>query len=74
MDKKAMLQAMIDTAWLNYNELHEAEAATGYDDAMDGFERKEAEGYAMGLEEAFALIFEEAPVPTVAPNYYPEEA
>lgn len=73
MDKKAMLQAMIDTAWLNYNELHEAEAATGYDDAMDGFERKEAEGYAMGLEEAFALIFEEAPTPTIAPNYYPEE-
>lgn len=25
MDKKAMLQAMIDTAWTNYNELHEAE-------------------------------------------------
>ena len=59
MDKKAMLQAMIDTAWTNYNELHEAEAETGYDDAMDGFERKEAEGYALGLEAAYHLVYDE---------------
>lgn len=73
MDKQKMLQAMIDTAWTNYNELHEAEAATGYDDAMDGFERKEAEGFALGLEEAYALIFGVAATTNVEPNYYPDE-
>lgn len=74
MDKKQMLQAMIDTAWVNYNELHEAEAATGYDDAMDGFERKEAEGFAMGLEEAFALIYDEPAKQNIEPDFHPEEA
>jgi len=59
-DKKIELQKKIDEAWVIYNELHEAEADTGYADAMDGFERKEAEGFAMGLESAYYIIFNEA--------------
>lgn len=59
MDKKKQLQAMIDSAWSEYVDLHKAEIESGYDDAMDGFERKEAEGYAMGLEAAYFLIYDE---------------
>lgn len=50
---------MIDKAWDEYVSLHKAEIESGYDDAMDGFERKEAEGYAMGLESAYQLVFDE---------------
>jgi hypothetical protein len=59
MDIKQKLQEMIDKAWQDYNELLEAEIETGYDDAMDGFERKEAEGYALGLEAAYLVFFNE---------------
>lgn len=57
--KKTKLQNMIDEAWEEYVSLHQAEIESGYDDAMDGFDRKEAEGYAMGLESAYQLIFDE---------------
>lgn len=59
MTPKEMLQHQIDKAWAEYVELHKAEIESGYDDAMDGFERKEAEGYAMGLEAAYSLLFNE---------------
>ncbi len=50
---------MIDDAWNVYVELHKAEIESGYDDAMDGFERKEAEGYAFGLEAAYTFLYNE---------------
>jgi len=57
MTPQEMLRSAIDKAWQEYVEIHKAEIESGYDDAMDGFERKEAEGYAMGLEAAYMLIF-----------------
>lgn len=59
MDIKDKLKNMIDEAWNEYVELHKAEIESGYDDAMDGFERKEAEGFAMGLEAAYSLVYGE---------------
>ena len=49
---------MIDEAWAEYVDLHKAEIESGYDDAMDGFERKEAEGFAMGLEAAYSVFYD----------------
>lgn len=60
MDIKQKLESMIDEAWNDYVELHKAEIESGYDDAMDGFERKEAEGFAMGLEAAYTLFYGES--------------
>jgi hypothetical protein len=57
MTPQEMLRSAIDKAWQEYVEIHKAEIESGYDDAMDGFERKEAEGYAMGLEAAYMLVF-----------------
>ena len=59
MDVKKKLESLINEAWQEYVDLHKAEIESGYDDAMDGFERKEAEGYAMGLEAAYALFYDE---------------
>ena len=59
MDIKQKLESMIDEAWNDYVELHKAEIESGYDDAMDGFERKEAEGYAMGLQNAYFIVYGE---------------
>lgn len=59
MTTKEMLAKMIDEAWEQYVIIHKAEIESGYDDAMDGFERKEAEGYACGLEAAYQLIYDE---------------
>lgn len=59
MTPQDKLKQMIDEAWHEYVLLHQAEIESGYDDAMDGFERKEAEGYACGLEAAYQLIFNE---------------
>jgi hypothetical protein len=59
VDTKQKLEKLIDEAWAEYVELHKAEIESGYDDAMDGFERKEAEGYAMGLEAAYTLVYQE---------------
>jgi hypothetical protein len=60
MNTKEKLQNMIDKAWDEYVEIHKAEIESGYDDAMDGFDRKEAEGYAMGLEAAYHLLYNES--------------
>jgi hypothetical protein len=54
-----MLKQMIDKAWEQYVILHKAEIDSGYDDAMDGFERKEAEGFALGLEAAYQIVYDE---------------
>ena len=59
MSTKEMLQQMIDKAWDEYVIIHKAEIESGHDDAMDGFERKEAEGYAIGLEAAYQIVYDE---------------
>jgi hypothetical protein len=72
MTTKKMLQDMIDKSWEEYIILHKAEIDSGYDDAMDGFERKEAEGFALGLEAAYQLIFDEVYVSKI-PEFDPYE-
>jgi len=72
MTTKKMLQDMIDKSWEEYTMLHKAEIDTGYDDAMDGFERKEAEGFALGLEAAYQLVFDEVYV-SKTPEFDPYE-
>ena len=59
MTPQEMLRLKIDEAWNEYVELHKAEIESGYDDAMDGFDRKEAEGYACGLEAAYQIVYGE---------------
>ena len=73
MDFKPKLVAMIEAAWSDYIDLHKAEIESGYDDAMDGFERKEAEGYAMGLEAAYHLIYNEFYTSELAKSFDPYE-
>jgi hypothetical protein len=73
MNPQEMLEQMIDKAWADYVDLHKAEIDSGYDDAMDGFERKEAEGFACGLEAAYSVIFNkeyESKVPEFDPYDY----
>lgn len=75
MSTKKMLQDMIDKSWDEYVILHKAEIDTGYDDSMDGFDRKEAEGFALGLEAAYELVFDEVYVsktPAFDPYEYEE--
>ena len=72
MTTKKMLQDMIDKSWEEYTMLHKAEIDTGYDDAMDGFERKEAEGFALGLEAAYQLVFDEVYI-SKTPEFDPYE-
>ena len=72
MTTKKILQDMIDKSWEEYTILHKAEIDSGYDDAMDGFERKEAEGFALGLEAAYQLVFDEVYVSTT-PEFDPYE-
>jgi hypothetical protein len=72
MTTKKMLQDMIDKSWQEYTMLHKAEIDSGYDDAMDGFERKEAEGFALGLEAAYQLVFDEVYV-SKTPEFDPYE-
>lgn len=72
MTTKKMLQDMIDKSWQEYGIIHKAEIDSGYDDAMDGFERKEAEGFALGLEAAYELVFDEVYVSTI-PEFDPYE-
>lgn len=71
MTPQEMLKQTIDKAWEEYVELHKAEIESGYDDAMDGFERKEAEGYALGLEAAYALLFNEVYTSELANEFDP---
>ena len=57
MTPQEMLEEMIDKAWTDYVDIHKAEIDSGYDDAMDGFDRKEAEGFALGLEAAYSVVY-----------------
>jgi hypothetical protein len=72
MSTKKMLQDMIDKSWQEYTMIHQAEIDSGYDDAMDGFDRKEAEGFALGLEAAYELVFDEVYV-SKTPGFDPYE-
>ena len=72
MTTKKMLQDMIDKSWQEYTMLHQAEIDSGYDDAMDCFERKEAEGFALCLEAAYELVFDEVYV-SKTPEFDPYE-
>lgn len=56
---KEQLNALIAAAWEEYNEIHEAEVADDYSDAMVSMDRKYAEGFAEGLERAYGLMFGE---------------
>lgn len=71
MDTKAKLQDLIDKAWIDYVDIHKAEIESGYDDAMDGFERKEAEGFALGLEAAYYLLYNETYTSELADEFDP---
>jgi hypothetical protein len=73
MNQQDMLKQMIDKAWEDYVDLHKAEIESGYDDAMDGFERKEAEGFAMGLEAAYHLLYNETYTSELAQEFDPYE-
>ena len=73
MTPQEMLEQMIDKAWTDYVDIHKAEIDSGYDDAMDGFERKEAEGFALGLEAAYSIVYNkeyQSKVPEFDPYEY----
>ena len=70
MSTKLVLQDMIRKSWIEYVELHKAEIESGYDDAMDGFDRKEAEGFALGLEASYEIFFGE-PCPNMQIDFDP---
>jgi hypothetical protein len=73
MTPQEMLEEMIDKAWTDYVDFHKAEIDSGYDDAMDGFERKEAEGFALGLEAAYSVVYNkeyQSKVPEFDPYEY----
>jgi hypothetical protein len=73
MTPQEMLEEMIDKAWTDYVDTHKAEIDSGYDDAMDGFDRKEAEGFACGLEAAYSVIYNkeyESKIPEFDPYEY----
>jgi hypothetical protein len=73
MTPQEMLEEMIDKAWTDYVDFHKAEIDSGYDDALDGFERKEAEGFALGLEAAYSVVYNkeyQSKVPEFDPYEY----
>jgi hypothetical protein len=76
MTPQEMLEEMIDKAWTDYVDIHKAEIDSGYDDAMDGFERKEAEGFALGLEAAYSIVYNkeyQSKVPEFDPYEYEDD-
>ncbi len=76
MTPQEMLEEMIDKAWTDYVDIHKAEIDSGYDDAMDGFERKEAEGFALGLEAAYSIVYNKeyhSKVPEFDPYEYEDD-
>jgi hypothetical protein len=76
MTPQEMLEKMIDKAWTDYVDIHKAEIDSGYDDAMDGFERKEAEGFALGLEAAYSIVYNkeyQSKVPEFDPYEYEDD-
>ncbi len=73
MTPQEMLEEMIDKAWTDYVDFHKAEIDSGYDDAMDGFDSKEAEGFALGLEAAYSVVYNkeyQSKVPEFDPYEY----
>jgi hypothetical protein len=76
MTPQEMLEEMIDKAWTDYVDIHKAEIDSGYDDAMDGFDRKEAEGFALGLEAAYSIVYNkeyQSKVPEFDPYEYEDD-
>ena len=76
MTPQEMLEEMIEKAWTDYVDIHKAEIDSGYDDAMDGFERKEAEGFALGLEAAYSVVYNkeyQSKVPEFDPYEYEDD-
>jgi hypothetical protein len=57
MTPQEMLEQMIDKAWQEFSEIAQAEEEDDYSDAMVSMERTEANGFAEGLQTAYALIF-----------------
>lgn len=68
-EKKEELRQAIANAWVNYHDLHRQEAEDDYSDALEGYERKEAEGYADGLSVAFTILFGEE-IKDESPNFF----
>lgn len=59
MTPQDMLKQMINKAWEEYNEINAQEIEDGYSDAMLSMERTQAEGYALGLQSAYLVIYDE---------------
>jgi len=57
MTPQEMLEDMIDKAWKEFSDIARAEEEDDYSDAMVSMERTEANGYAEGLQTAYAVIF-----------------
>jgi hypothetical protein len=56
---KATLEKEIDEAWHIFNQIATEEEEDGYSDAMQSMERTEANGFAVGLERAYYILFNE---------------
>lgn len=59
MSTKEMLKQMIDNAWDEYVTIYKSEIESDYDNALDGFDRNQAEGFAIGLEAAYQIVYDE---------------
>jgi hypothetical protein len=57
MTPQEMLEDMIDKAWKEFSDIARAEEEDDYSDAMVSMERTEAQGFAEGLQSAYAVIF-----------------
>lgn len=54
---EALLAKDIDEAWLVFGQIAAEEEADDYSDAMVSMERTEANGFALGLERAYYILF-----------------
>lgn len=59
MNSQQQLEHDIDEAWEDFNRIATDEEEDGYSDAMLSMDRTRAEGYAEGLERAYAIIYKE---------------
>lgn len=59
MTPQEMLKQMIDKAWEEFNEIQAEEIEDGYSDAMLSMDRTQAEGFALGLQSAYYVIYDE---------------
>jgi len=60
---KATLEEEIDEAWHIFNKIATEEEEDDYSDAMQSMERTEANGFAVGLERAYYILFNERYTP-----------